>query len=220
MSKGKKIATAAIIIAALFILPTLKNEDAAPPPKEEPKTEEKQKEPAHISAADRDLYESVLTRMTEVDPDGTMSDEEIYAVIAKEYDMTPEELAAKMKSIQDGAIAQSVEEEQNKDKVTSKTRGELQVIAQNHIEQQEMQKIKGSYNFNVKTYSYDPVKADGQEYKYSFIVEGQYEEKGNGKLQNFTMVLGCNDLDELNDFKADILKYQNTTGTMMDNMDK
>lgn len=220
MSKGKKIATAAIIIAALFILPTLKNEDAAPPPKEEPKNEEKQEQPAHLSAADRDLYESVLARMTEVDPDGAMSDEEIYAVIAKEYDMTPEELAAKIKSIQDGAIAQSVEEEQNKDKLTSKTRGELQVIAQNHIEQQEMQKIKGSYNFNVKTYSYDPVKADGQEYKYSFIVEGQYEEKGNGKLQNFTMVLGCNDLDELNDFKADILKYQNTTGTMIDNMDK
>lgn len=220
MSKGKKIATAAIIIAALFILPTLKNEDAAPPPKEEPKNEEKQEQPAHLSAADRDLYESVLARMTEVDPDGAMSDEEIYAVIAKEYDMTPEELAAKIKSIQDGAIAQSVEEEQNKDKLTSKTRGELQVIAQNHIEQQEMQKIKGSYNFNVKTYSYDPTKANGQEYKYSFIVEGQYEEKGNGKLQNFTMVLGCNDLKELDEAKADILKYQNTTGTMMDNMDK
>lgn len=220
MSKGKKIATAVIIIAALFILPMIKNEDAAPPPKEEPKTGEKQQQPVHISAADRDLYENVLARMTEVDPDGTMSDEEIFDIIAKEYDMAPKELAEKMKSIQDGAIAQSLEEEQSKDKVTSKTRGELQVIAQNHITDQEMQKIKGSHNFNVKTYSYDPVKADGKEYKYSFIVEGQYEEKGSGKLQNFTMILGCNDLKELDEAKADILKYQNTTGTIIDNMDK
>lgn len=220
MTKKQKLATAAIIIVALFVLPNAKNEDAKPTPKEEPKAEEKQKEPETISAEDRNLYESVLARMGEVDPDGNMSDEEIYSIIAKEYDMTPEELAAKIKSIQDGAIAQSVEEEQNKDKLTSKTRGELQVIAQNHIEQQEMQKIKGSHNFNVKTYSYDPIKADGKEYKYSFIVEGQYEEKGNGKLQNFTMVLGCNDLDDLNNAKADLLKYQNTTGTMMDTIEK
>jgi len=220
MTRRQKLATAAIIIVALFVLPMAKKEDTAPPPKEEPKAEETQKEPETISAEDRNLYESVLARMGEVDPDGNMSDEEIYATIAKEYDMTPEELADKIKSIQGGAIEQSVEEAQNREKVTSKTRGELQVIAQNHIVEQEMQKIKGSHNFNVKTYSYDPIKADGKEYKYSFIVEGQYEEKGNGKLQNFTMVLGCNDLKELDDAKADLLKYQNTTGTMMDTIEK
>lgn len=222
------IATCTLLLLTACSAPAdniTQNEPETPPVEEAAETVEAPKEPeSTITDEDYTLYNDVLAKMQEIDPEGTMDDAELFAQIAPEYDMTAEELSAKVKEVQNAAITRSVDEHQDKaskaDEVTEEYKEELKVIAHQHIEQTEMQKIKGSHDFIVKTYQYDPVKAGGVEYPYTFLVRGEYEEKGTGALQRFTMVLGTTEPEQLKDFKADLLKYQSTTGTEMAEIDQ
>lgn len=167
-----------------------------------------------ISDADYELYNKVMDKIYELSPNGELSDEQVFEKIAPDFGMTAKELGDKMKEIQEAAVNRSMSEYKdstsNADKAVKDYRSEMQVIAQQYIENQIMHKIKSGAGFNVGVYNYEPYDANGKTYKYTFKVQGQYEEKGTGNLGNFSMILGTNDTEELKNLQADVLEYSNT----------
>lgn len=167
-----------------------------------------------ISDADYDLYNKVMDKIYELSPNGELSDEQVFEKIAPDFGMTAKELGDKMKEIQEAAVNRSMSEYKDStskaDEAAKDYRAEMQVIAQQYIENQIMHKIKSAAGFTVGVYHYEPYDANGKTYKYTFMVQGQYEEKGTGNLGNFQMILGTNDTEELKNLQADVLEYSNT----------
>lgn len=78
------------------------------------------------------------------------------------------------------------------------------------IEEYEKQKIKKLQMNSVAVYSGDVVKDQGgNEFPYSFMVAGRYEEKGNGALRDFIMTIGYHDDKSLEDGIASCIQYVN-----------
>ena len=112
------------------------------------------------------------------------------------------------------AISESKENEENKDKEYSR-KLTTQVLAQTIIEEKiEKQRMKGfapSSDFTVVKYSDNPIKdKDGNEYPISYMVSGQYEEKGNGTLRDFVMCIAYKSEEDLdNNGIGSCLQYLN-----------
>ena len=89
-----------------------------------------------------------------------------------------------------------------------------QVVAQNLIEEKiEKQRMKGfapSSDFVVAKYSDKPIKdQDGNEYPISYMVSGQYEEKGSGALRDFVICIAYKSQADIDDFNGYCLQYIN-----------
>lgn len=73
-----------------------------------------------------------------------------------------------------------------------------QSIIEEKIEKQRMKGFAPSSNFTVAKYSDKPIKDnDGNEYPISYMVSGQYEEKGTGALRDFVMCIAYKSEDDL-----------------------
>lgn len=89
-----------------------------------------------------------------------------------------------------------------------------QVVAQNLIEEKiEKQRMKGfapSSDFVVAKYSDKPIKdQDGNEYPISYMVSGQYEEKGSGALRDFVICIAYKSQTDIDNFNGYCLQYIN-----------
>lgn len=91
----------------------------------------------------------------------------------------------------------------------------IQTMAQHFVEEKEMKSLKGlapSTGWKVANYKKEPVTdADGNEYPISFIVSGRYEEKDNGQLNDFQMILGYKNEQDVEDQTSTLLQYINFT---------
>lgn len=112
------------------------------------------------------------------------------------------------------AISENKENEASKDKEYDR-KNTTKVIAQSIIEEQiEKQRMKGfapSADFTVAKYSDEPIKdKDGNEYPVSYMVSGQYEEKGSGALRDFVMCIAYKSEEDLdNNGTGYCLQYLN-----------
>lgn len=89
------------------------------------------------------------------------------------------------------------------------------------VEEYEKQRIR---KLDIKTtavYSEDTVKDQaGNEFPYSFMASGRYEEKGTGALRDFVMTLGYSDDKALDKGNASCIQYINDdTGNYINVMD-
>lgn len=114
----------------------------------------------------------------------------------------------KIGTVEDGNPLESKPDDEAKNKQDSTNSKEYnrelttQVLAQTIIEEQiEKQRMKGfspSSKFIVVKYSDKPIKdQDGNEYPISYMVSGQYEEKGTGALRDFIMCIAYKSEDDL-----------------------
>lgn len=88
------------------------------------------------------------------------------------------------------------------------------VLAQTFIEEKiEKQRMKGfapSHSFNVVVYNSEPIKdQDGNEYPLSYMVSGQYEEKGTGAIRDFMMCIGYKSKEDVENSTGYCLQYIN-----------
>lgn len=85
-----------------------------------------------------------------------------------------------------------------------------QTIIEEKIEKQRMKGLAPSYNFNVVVYNSEPIKdLDGNEYPLSYMVSGQYEEKGTGALRDFMMCIGYKSKEDVENSTGYCLQYIN-----------
>ena len=67
-----------------------------------------------------------------------------------------------------------------------------------------------SSDFVVAKYSDKPIKdQDGNEYPISYMVSGQYEEKGSGALRDFVICIAYKSQDDIDNFNGYCLQYIN-----------
>ena len=129
-------------------------------------------------------------------------------LIKHDASATPEEEAESKKN-----LAESKAQEEEKSKETHRVDA-TKVVAENLIEETiEKQRMKGlapSANFTVAKYSDKPIKdQDGNEYPLSYMVSGQYEEKGTGALRDFVMCIAYKSEEDLNNYQGYCLQYIN-----------
>ena len=112
------------------------------------------------------------------------------------------------------AISESKENEVDKNKEHNReitTQTLAQTIIEEKIEKQRMKGFAPSSDFTVAKYSNDPIKdQDGNEYPISYMVSGQYEEKGSGALRDFVMCIAYKSEEDLdNNGTGYCLQYLN-----------
>ena len=85
-----------------------------------------------------------------------------------------------------------------------------QTIIEEKIEKQRMKGFAPSHSFNVVVYNSEPIKdQDGNEYPLSYMVSGQYEEKGTGAIRDFMMCIGYKSKEDVDNYKGYCLQYIN-----------
>ena len=92
----------------------------------------------------------------------------------------------------------------------SNTKVVAQKLIEEKIEKQRMKGFAPSSNFVVAKYSSNPIKdQDGNEYPISYMVSGQYEEKGNGALRDFVICIAYKSQQDVDNFNGYCLQYIN-----------
>ena len=100
----------------------------------------------------------------------------------------------------------SDKEEENIDatKIVAKT------LIEETIEKQRMKGFAPSAYFSVVRYSNNPIKdQDGNEYPISYMVSGEYEEKGSGAIREFLMCIAYRSQTDVDNFNGYCLQYVN-----------
>ena len=172
-----------------------------------------------ISEEDYQFYKSVIR---ELGANYEMEEMEVYKKIAPDYGMTAEEMENHMNYIMVAAVQRELEENKayaEDVKWFKENDTKMKTLANKFIEDIEKQAIKNpvlsAIDYQVKTYMSNPLKdKEGNEYIYTYQVNGKYEEKGTGRLCNFAMTLAFNNQDDLRNSTGYCLQYTNEgTGT-------
>lgn len=97
----------------------------------------------------------------------------------------------------------------------------LMTAAEYFVEEYEKQRIKGMKINTTAVYSEDIVRdQSGQEFPYSFMIVGRYEERGNGALRDFVMTIGYKDAESYDKGLGSCIQYINEdTGAYINVMD-
>ncbi|MDO5716407.1 MAG: hypothetical protein Q4Q17_01280 [Tissierellia bacterium] len=100
-------------------------------------------------------------------------------------------------------------------------RGHLSVESENIIEKIDRIKIKGNLwkNATYAAYSDEVIHdKDDNEYAYSFMATGEYEEKKTGKLRNFIILIGYKNAEALEKANGTCLYYLSEAGSNVNNL--
>lgn len=216
LSKKKKIILGGIVLLLIFgMIKCGGSEDKETEKAPANKSEAQASSNKDISDEDYKFYNEVMDKLRKNE---NLPDEEAIKKIAPDYNMTAEELQAKLDKLFPAAYARSEEERkvrvakmEDQKKYLEKNRIAVQVLTLDLIQQIESVALRdNSLQWTTSIYRIDPITdTEGYTYPVSFMVSGTFEEKATGALNKFTCIVGFDKKDDLDTATAKPLLYVN-----------